>query len=90
MERIEAESKVGYYDTYHNEQGEVYLVLGGLDVQQIHTPGALESFLLAHYDSFALAYWGLALATFTYLIGSYLVIPLYVRLKQGLPFFVEQ
>jgi len=90
MELIETESKAGYYYTFVGEDGQTYLVLEGLDPSMVHTPQAVESFMLAHYDFFALAYSGLLLATFVYLAGTYLIIPLYLRWKQGLPFFGEQ
>lgn len=90
MEWIETESKPGYYNAFKHENGDTYLVLDGLSPNMIHTPGTLESFMLEHYGFFALLYWGLALATFVYLIGIYIVIPLYLRVRRGLPFFAEQ
>jgi hypothetical protein len=88
MEWIETESKPGHYDTFINEAGDKYVVLDGLSPAMVHTPSALESFMTTHYDFFALTYWGLLLVVFTYLIGSYLVIPAYVRIRRGLPLFV--
>lgn len=90
MEWIEAESKEGYYDVFLHENGEKYIVLEGLDPELIRTPSTLESFMLDNYSLFALLYVGVLLATFTYLIGVYLIIPQYVRLRRGLPFFAEQ
>lgn len=90
MQWIESESKVGYYYTFVNGDGEKIVALGGLDPTQIHTPYGIELFMLNHFDSFAAFYWLLLLATFVYLAGTFIVIPLYFRWKRGLPLFEEQ
>lgn len=90
MEFIESESEVGYYYSYRNEQGEKYVALEGLDPNQTHEPSAMEQFMLDHYSFFSLMYWGVLVATLVFLIGNFIVIPLYLRLKHGLPLFEEQ
>ena len=90
MEWIESETKEGYYYTFIHENGEKYTSIMGLDPNQVNSPQAVEKFILNNYETFALAYWGLLFATFVYLAGTYIFIPLYLRLKRGLPIFEEQ
>lgn len=90
MEPVIVDAKPGYYYKFIHDNGDLYVVLDGLDPALIHTPGTLETFLRTHYDLFALAYAGLAVATFLYLIGTYMAIPLYLRWKQGLPLLATE
>ena len=79
------ESRPGKYDVYSSSDGETYIVIDGLDVNQIHKPYGLEAFMLNNYDVAAGFYWILILATFVFLIGKFIVTPLYNRFNQGLP-----
>ena len=90
MNWIELESEAGYYDTFMSESGDKYVALRGLDPRLVHSPSGIEAFMLEHYDFFALVYWGLIVALFVYLAGTYFIIPLYLRHKRNLPLFSEQ
>lgn len=79
MEFLPEESVAGKYDVYRHESGEKYIVLEGLDPQQIHEPGTLETFMHEHYNTFEVFYWLLLLATLVYVIGKFLITPLYCR-----------
>jgi hypothetical protein len=90
MRLLQDESQSGYFEVYLSDSGERYIVLEGLDVNQIHTPGIIETYLLKNYDSFEMMYWGMFTVTFVYLLGTYIILPLYWRLKNGPPLFSEQ
>lgn len=79
MEYLPSESKSGHYKAYQNENGKKYLVLEGLDPNDIHAPGALEQFTHRHYDVIATMYWVLMALTFSYLIVTYIAVPLWMR-----------
>lgn len=89
MEWISTENKNGY-SIMHNSAGEEYIVIDGLDPNQVHTPVGLERFMLENFALFAILYWLLLLGTFTYLIAHYLLGPLYRRWAHGRPLFSDE
>lgn len=89
MEWIKTEHKTGH-SIWHNSAGEQYIVVDGLDINQIHTPGVLESFMTTHYEFFAVAYWLILAITFSFLILYFLVLPLWERHQQGLSLFSDE
>ena len=89
MEWVSEITKSGY-SIFTNTQGEEYLVIRGLDPNQIHTPGVIETFLVENYALLALGYWILLFATFAYLIIKFIYLPLRARRAAGLPLFAEE
>jgi len=89
MEWINTEKKSGY-SIWQNSDNEQYIVIDGLDPNQIHSPGAIESFLIQHYDALAVAYWLLIIATFAYVIIRHIIVPLYRRKAQGHSIFSNE
>ena len=85
LNHIPEESKPGYYDVFTNSgDGKKYIVLNGLNPTDIHEPGVLEQWTHKHYDQMELAYWILFLTTFSYLLATYIIVPVYAKLKNQL------
>jgi len=82
---IAEESKPGFYDVFNNSHdGKKYIVLRGLNPTDIHEPGVIEQWTNKHYNQLEVMYWAIFAATFTYLIATYIVVPLYAKFKNQL------
>lgn len=90
FELLVEESKPGDYVVLEAPNGDRYIVPEGLDPEQIHQPYGMEAFMLEHYDAFAFAYWVLLFCIFSYLIISFILVPLYRRAQQGLPLLADE
>ncbi len=77
MERIEVQSKPGYYTVYSDSREQTYLVLEGLDPSKIHTPLAVEKFLLEQISIITIVYWCAFILTLGYLIVTYILVPIF-------------
>jgi len=77
MELVPEASKYGSFYAFDSADGERFILLEGLDVNQWHEPSGIEAFMLAHYDAFALFYSLLIFSVFSYLIIRHIITPLY-------------
>lgn len=89
MELTHIEEKNGY-SLWQNNANDTYIVIDGLDPNQVHTTGLIEGFMVEHYAFFAVVYWILLVLVFAYVTVKHLFLPIQKRVAGGGSLFLEE